>query len=45
MIKKTNKGYEIVSENGGKKLSKPNLSYNKALYRLRQVEYFKHKKG
>ena len=43
MIKKTNKGYEVLSENGDKKLSKGNLSYNKALKRLRQVEYFKNK--
>lgn len=44
MIKKTAKGYQVKSE-GGKNLSKPNLSKAAATKRLRQVEYFKHKKG
>lgn len=43
MIKKTKKGYKVVSEKG-KNLSKPNLSKDAALKRLIQVEYFKHKK-
>lgn len=43
MIKKTGKGYQVKSE-GGKNLSKPNLTKGEAEKRLRQVEYFKHKK-
>jgi len=43
MIKKTSKGYEVTSEKG-KPLSKKNLSKKQAEKRLRQVEYFKHKK-
>lgn len=43
MIKKTSKGYVVKSE-GGKNLSKPNLSKKAAEKRLQQVEYFKHKK-
>ena len=42
MIKKTTKGYEVLSEKG-KHLSKPNLSKKEAEKRLREVEYFKHK--
>lgn len=41
MIKKTSSGYKVVSE-GGKNLSKPNLSKKQAVKRLKQVEYFKH---
>lgn len=44
MIRKTSKGYQVKSE-GGKNLSKPNLSKGQAEKRLEQVEYFKHKKG
>lgn len=44
MIKKTAKGYQVKSESG-KNLSKPGLSKAAAEKRLRQVEYFKHKKG
>ena len=40
MIAKTSKGYQVKSE-GGKNLSKPNLSKRQAKARLRQVEYFK----
>lgn len=40
MIKKTSKGYKVTSE-GGKNLSKPNLSKGQAIKRLKQVEYFK----
>lgn len=43
MIKKTNQGHQVVSESG-KPLSKPNLSKSEAQKRLKQVEYFKHKK-
>lgn len=42
MIKKTKSGYQVKSE-GGKNLSKPNLTKAEAEKRLRQVEYFKHK--
>lgn len=40
-IKKTKKGYEVVSEKNGKRLSKPNLTHEQAKRRLRQIEYFK----
>lgn len=43
-IKKTSKGYEVVSEKTGKALSKKTLSKEGAKKRLAQVEYFKHKK-
>ena len=42
MIKKTSKGYQVVSEEG-KPLSKDSLSKDQAERRLAQVEYFKHK--
>lgn len=42
MIKKTGSGYVVKSE-GGKNLSKPNLTKEQAKKRLQQVEYFKHK--
>jgi len=42
MIKKTPKGYKVVSEKG-KNLSKSTLTKSQAVKRLRQVEYFKHK--
>lgn len=44
MIKSTGKGFQVKSE-GGKNLSKPNLSKKQAVTRLRQVEFFKHNKG
>jgi hypothetical protein len=44
MITKTNKGYVVKSEKG-KNLSKPYRKKEDAEKRLRQVEYFKHKKG
>jgi hypothetical protein len=40
VIKKTSKGYQVKSE-GGKNLSKPNLSKHQAHVRLAQVEWFK----
>ncbi len=43
MIRKTSSGYVVKSE-GGKNLSKKNLTLTEAHKRLRQVEYFKHKK-
>ena len=43
MIKKTNKGYKVTSEEG-KNLSKGNLTKGQAKKRLEQVEYFKNKK-
>lgn len=42
MIVKTNKGYQVKSENG-KNLSKPNLTKQQAEKRLAQVEHFKKK--
>ncbi|HET7111713.1 MAG TPA: hypothetical protein VFI41_12650 [Gemmatimonadales bacterium] len=42
MIRKTKKGYEVVSKKSKKRLSKPNLSLEQAKRRLRQIEYFKH---
>lgn len=41
MIKKTKKGYEVVSETGKKKLSKDTLSKEQAKKRLAQIEGFK----
>lgn len=42
MIKKTGKKFEVVSEKTGKPLSKPTTK-KKAVKRLQQIEYFKHK--
>lgn len=44
MIRKTSKGYQVVSEKDGKPLSRPNLTKEEAIKRLQQIEYFKHKK-
>lgn len=46
MIRKTPKGYQVVSHEG-KPLSKPNLTKAEAEKRLAEVEMFKHmhKKG
>lgn len=41
MIVKTGKGYQVKSE-GGKNLSRPNLSKAEAERRLAEVEMFKH---
>lgn len=41
MIKKTGTGFEVVSESGDKNLSKPNLTKEQAVKRLRQIEWFK----
>ncbi|HUM42689.1 MAG TPA: hypothetical protein PKI14_07060 [Fervidobacterium sp.] len=43
MIRKTKKGYVVYSEDG-KRLSKPYQIREQAIERLRQIEYFKHKK-
>lgn len=43
MIVKTSKGYVVKSESG-KNLSKPLHTKSQAQARLRQVEYYKHKK-
>jgi hypothetical protein len=43
MIKKTGKGYEVVSHKG-KNLGGPYKSKAQAEKRLAQVEYFKHQK-
>ena len=45
MIKKVKEGYKVVSENGKKNLGGPYKTKAEAAKRLRQVEYFKHKKG
>ena len=42
MIEHTGKGYQVKSE-GGRTLSKPNLSKGEAKKRLEQVEWFKNK--
>ena len=43
MIKKTAKGYKVISESG-KNLSKSNLTKLQAEKRLKQVEWFKFKR-
>ena len=46
MIVKSGSGFAVMSEGGGKRLSKPGISKAAAEKRLRQVEYFKaHPKG
>ena len=44
MIKKKKDGYYVISEKAGKNLGGPYASREAATKRLRQVEYFKHKK-
>lgn len=44
MIKKTSGGYKVVSEKG-KNLGGPYKTKAEAEKRLKQVEYFKHKRG
>jgi hypothetical protein len=44
MIKKDKSGYKVVSENG-KNLGSGYKTLAAAKKRLRQVEFFKHKKG
>lgn len=44
MIRKTKSGYKVLSESG-KNLGGPYKSKSAAEKRLRQVEFFKHKKA
>ena len=44
MIKKVKGGYKVLSEKG-KNLGGPHRSKAEAEKRLRQVEFFKHRKG
>jgi hypothetical protein len=44
MIRKVSGGYEVLSEKG-KRLGGPYKTKEEAKKCLRQVEYFKHKKG
>lgn len=44
MIRKTKSGYEVLSEKG-KNLGGPYKSKGQAEKRLRQVEFFKHRRG
>lgn len=44
MIKKVKEGYKVLSEKG-KNLGGPYKSKSQAAKRLKQVEYFKHRKG
>lgn len=44
MIRKVAGGYQVLSEKG-KNLGGPYKTYEEAQKRLRQVEFFKHKKG
>jgi hypothetical protein len=45
MIKKVAGGFKVLSENGKKNLDGPYKTKKEAEKRLRQVEFFKHKKG
>jgi hypothetical protein len=45
VIKKVSGGYKVVSEKTGKNLGGPYKTKAEAEKRLRQVEYFKHKKS
>jgi hypothetical protein len=45
MIKKVKSGYKVLSEKTGKNLGGPYKSREEAEKRLRQVEFFKRKKG
>jgi hypothetical protein len=45
MIKKVKGGYEVVSEKTGKNLGGPYKTKAEASKRLRQVEFFKQRKG
>jgi len=44
MVRKTKEGYKVLSEKG-KNLGGPYKSKAEADKRLRQVEFFKHRKG
>jgi hypothetical protein len=45
MIRKVKDGYKVLSEDGKKNLGGPYKTKAEAQKRLRQVEYFKHRKG
>jgi hypothetical protein len=45
MIKKVKGGYEVVSKTTGRNLGGPYKTKAEALKRLRQVEFFKHRKS
>jgi hypothetical protein len=45
MIKKVAGGCKVLSENGKKNLGGPYKTKKEAKKRLRQAEFFKHKKG
>ena len=45
MIVKREDGYYVVSEKSGKNLGGPYKTREEAEKRLRQVEFFKHRKG
>ena len=45
MIKKVKDGYKVVSEKGNKNLGGPYKTKAAAEKRLRQVEFFKHRKA
>jgi hypothetical protein len=45
MIKKVEDGYKVISEKTGKNLGGPYKSKEQAKKRLKQVEFFKRKKG
>ena len=45
MIKKVKGGYDVVSRTTGRNLGGPYKTREEALKRLRQVEFFKHRKG
>jgi hypothetical protein len=45
MIRKVKRGYKVLSENEKKNLGGPYKTKKEAEKRLRQVEYFKHRKG
>ena len=45
MIKKVSGGYKVLSEDGKKNLGGPYKTKAAARKRLRQVEFFKHRKG
>ena len=45
MIKKVSGGYKVLSSDGKKNLGGPYKTLAEAKKRLRQVEFFKHRKG
>lgn len=45
MIRKVKGGYKVVSKDGSRNLGGPYKTRTEAEKRLRQVEYFKHRKA